>query len=201
MSATSGGVICLHVEDVSSYIIPTSRRSQSRTISSSALTAEPTDPPIVSSVAENSLIKKVSGNSRLTRSPTPQTRIFNVPGGFSANYSPDSPLSELKTSSRGNNKNFIEIEVVHPTIQVNPLPTLLGYIGFRWNKEKLGVIDMVNLGTLLQLRHLGLGDTSKAGLLNQTDQHGEVKKLGAMIMYQDGYHVPIEASEFHWNFG
>ncbi|KAH7090748.1 hypothetical protein FB567DRAFT_546909 [Paraphoma chrysanthemicola] len=80
---------------------------------------------------------------------------------------------------------------------------LLGFIRFQYDKngESIGGgLKIANFNATLPFRSLGTGATSKHADNEQTGQHGEGMKLGALCFRRLGYNIRIESGNFKWNF-
>lgn len=51
------------------------------------------------------------------------------------------------------------------------------------------------------MRHLSLGNTSKANNDKLAGIHGEDFKLASLVMRRNDHSVRISASSYYWNFG
>ncbi|KAF2803634.1 uncharacterized protein BDZ99DRAFT_168163 [Mytilinidion resinicola] len=79
---------------------------------------------------------------------------------------------------------------------------LMGYIQFKWDKNNLGTLQLVNFNAALHKDHLVNGGTTKAYDKTQSGQYGEGMKLAALIMRRrpQNHTVRILSSGFMWNF-
>ena len=99
-------------------------------------------------------------------------------------------------------KSEIIIRAIRSPGQTINSELTFGFIRFRWDCSELGVLELVNFQSSLQLRDLGMGGTTKAKDLGQAGQHGEGLKLAALVMlrYPQNHSVSIASSKCEWNF-
>ncbi|KAF2497545.1 hypothetical protein BU16DRAFT_606081 [Lophium mytilinum] len=105
-------------------------------------------------------------------------------------------VRDFKTTYKETSRAIV-IEARHPSDNM-----LMGYIRFRWDKDEVGVLKLVNFKASLQLQHLGLGGTTKATDNNQAGQFGEGMKIAALVLKRSplNHAVQLGASKYMWTF-
>ncbi|KAF2497546.1 hypothetical protein BU16DRAFT_317363 [Lophium mytilinum] len=106
-------------------------------------------------------------------------------------------LSDFRTEKQ-TLKTQIIIRAINPHTKC-----LMGYIQFKWDKNELGTLQIVNFNASLHKDHLKTGGTTKAhNDGTQSGQYGEGMKIAALAMrrYPQNHTVRILSSCFKWNF-
>ncbi|OCL08624.1 hypothetical protein AOQ84DRAFT_388718 [Glonium stellatum] len=100
------------------------------------------------------------------------------------------------------NKSEITIRATRSAEQISNSEETFGFIRFKWDSNELGILELVNFQSSLQIRDLGMGGTTKTNDPTQAGQHGEGLKLAALVMlrYPQNHSVSIVSSRCQWNF-
>ncbi|KIX03818.1 uncharacterized protein Z518_07371 [Rhinocladiella mackenziei CBS 650.93] len=92
----------------------------------------------------------------------------------------------------------ITVHRTHPSGSEKASQELLGFI--RFNKS-VGSLELSNFNAHLEVKHLGIGESSKVGQDKFAGTHGEGFKIAALVMRREGHSVRFASSSYYWNFG